>query len=438
VLQRIGASRLLVVVIGLVVLAGIVFWWLRPSSAPPATTSSVTRPARVMTLGQAESGPVRNFPGRVQSARGRRVDVAFRVSGTVIEVPVKANQSVTQGQLLARLDPRDFETRLAQASSAVAEARARLAAMQAGDRPEDIKVLESQLAVEQARLKEAELDFSRTQNLLNEGATTKDVYDRATRALEVAQASTAAAATTLRRARTGARSEDIDAQRALVRRLEAQERETRDAVQDTRLTAPFAGIVARTIAETYQEVPARQPVVSLRDASGLEIVTDVPESVMSQLGSGRVKNLVATFDFLPGRTFPVTFAEAEGEADPRTRTFAVVLSLPNVPQDARILPGMTATIRLEAPDVTVARPNEWLLPAGAIFVDAAGKRAVWKVDPKTQTVHKVVVTPGDVRGDQIVVLGGLGAGDTVVTAGVNHLREGEKIRPLPPGEAQIR
>jgi len=36
------------------------------------------------------------------------------------------------------------------------------------------------------------------------------------------------------------------------------------------------------------------------------------------------------------------------------------------------------------------------------------------------------------------VLGGLGAGDTVVTAGVNHLREGEKIRPLPPGEAQIR
>ena len=438
VLQKIGVPRLVAVVIGLIVLVAGVFWWLRPSSPPPTARSTMTRPARVITLGQAESGPVRSFPGRVQSARGRRVDIAFRVAGTVVEVPVKANQSVTPGQLLARLDPRDFETRLAQASSAVAEARARLAAMQAGDRPEDVKILESQLAMEQARLKEAELDFARTRNLLNEGATTKDVYDRATRALEVAQASTAAAATTLRRAKAGARVEDIDAQRATVRRLEAQEREMRDALQDTRLLAPFAGIVARTIAETYQEVPARQPVVSLRDASGLEIVTDVPESVMAQLGSGEVKNLVATFDFLPGRTFPVTYAEAEGEADPRTRTFAVVFRLPDVPQDARILPGMTATIRVETADTTAARPDEWLVPAGAVFVDPSGKRAVWKVDPKTQAVHRVTVTVGEVRGDQIVVLGGLGAGDTIVTAGVTHLQEGDRIRPLPPGEAQIR
>lgn len=435
-LQRIGAPRLVAVVIGLVVLAGLVFWWLRPSPAPPNVTVSVTRPARVITLGQAEGGRMRSFPGRVQSARGRRVDVAFRVSGTVIEVPVKANQSVTQGQLLARLDPRDFETRLAQASSAVAEARARLAAMQAGDRPEDVKILESQLAVEQARLKEAELDFTRTRNLLDLGATTKDVYDRATRALEVAQASTAAAATSLKRAQTGARVEDIEGQRALVRRLEAQQREARDALDDTRLTAPFAGIVARTIAETFQEVQARQPIMALRDATALEIAADVPENIMSQLGTRTVKSLNVVFDFLPGRTFPVTLAEAEGEADPRTRTFAVVLTMPTVPQDVRILPGMTATIRVEAADLQGVRLNEWPVPAGAVFAEA-GKRYVWRVDPQTQTVRRVAVTVGDVRGDQIVV-SGLAGGDTIVTAGVNHLQEGEKVRVLAPAEAQSR
>jgi len=63
-----------------------------------------------MALGQAEGAPVRSFPGRVRSGRGRRADVAFRVPGT-IEFPVKTDQSVAEGQLLARLDLRDFETR---------------------------------------------------------------------------------------------------------------------------------------------------------------------------------------------------------------------------------------------------------------------------------------------------------------------------------------
>ena len=207
---RIRASRLAAVVIGIAVLVGAGYWWfLRPLPSPaPATVAAAapaTRPVRTMTLGPVESGPVRSFPGRVQSARGRRVDVAFRVPGTIVELPLKTNQAVAKGQLLARLDPRDFETRLAQAAGAVAEARARLAAMQAGDRPEDIRILESQLAAEQARLREADLDFTRTRNLLERGAATKDALDRATRALEVAQATTAAATTIRSRARARAR-----------------------------------------------------------------------------------------------------------------------------------------------------------------------------------------------------------------------------------------
>ena len=428
--------RLAPVVIGLVVLAGIAFWWFRPSP-PPAAPPPVIRPARTMTLGAPSDTPVRNFPGRVQSGRGGRVDMAFRVPGTLIELPVVNNQAVARGQLLARLDPRDFETRIAQASGAVAEAQARLAAMQAGERPEDIRILESQLAAERAKLKEAELDFTRSRNLFDRGAEIRSAYDRATRALEVAQASTAAAEDSLKRARSGARVEDLEAQRALIRRLEAQQREARDALADTRLTAPFAGVVARTTVEAFQEVQARQPVVSLRDATGLEIVTDVPEGIKAQLGTLNVKSMVAVFDTLPDRTFPVAFAEAEAEADPRTRTFAVTFSMPKVPQDVRILPGMTATIRVEMPP-PASRPDEWSIPSAAVFVDADGKRHVWRVDREAQTVRRVPVEAGEVRGDQVLVRGGLGAGDTIVTAGVNHLQEGDKIRPLPPEETQIR
>jgi len=432
-------SRLLTAVVVIVALVGTVVWWRnRPAPIPPEAVAAVVRPARTITLGQAADAPVRSFPGRVQAARGRRADVSFRVPGTVVEFPVVNNQIVSQGQLLARLDSRDFETRLAQATSAVAEARARLAAMQAGDRPEDIRILESQLAAEQARLTEAERDYDSNKRLFDRGAATRIDLDRATRAVEVARASVAAATDSLKRGQTGARPEDIEGQRALITRLEAQQREARDAVADTQLLAPFAGVVARTLVETHQEITARQPVLSLRDATGLEIVADVPESIMAQLGTASVADIAAEFDFLPGQTFPVTFAEAESEADPRTRTFAVVLNLTTPPGEVRILPGMTATIRVTSAGAATPAADQWSVPAGAVFVNAEGKQAVWKVDRDTQAVHRVGVEVGDVRGDQVVVRGALAAGDTIVTAGANHLQEGTKVRPLPPEAAQIR
>ena len=435
--SRFPLSRLLTALVVVAIVVGVVYWWRRPAAAPPEAAAPVIRPARTLTLGPGGGPPARSFPGRVQAARGRRADVAFRVAGTIIEIPVRTDQLVSKGELLARLDARDFETRLAQATSAVAEARARLTAMQAGDRPEDIRIQESQLAAEQARLTEAERDYNSTKILFDRGAATRPDLDRATRAVEVARAGVAAATDGLKRGRAGARPEDIEAQRALVTRVEAQQREARDALADTRLTAPFAGVVARTLVETFQEVQARQPVVSMRDASGLEIVADVPESIMVLMNTTNVQSTVVEFDFLPDQTFPVTLAEAETEADPRTRTFAVVFSMPNAPENARILPGMTATLRVErAP--TEARPDEWSIPASAIFVDPDGKRFVWKVDPTSQTVRRVAVEAGDVRADQVLVRGGLVAGDTIVTAGVNHLQEGAKIRPLPPEAAQTR
>ena len=148
-----------------------------------------------------------------------------------------------------------------------------------------------------------------------------------------------------------------------------------------------------------------------------------------------LRSTVVEFDFLPGQTFPVTLAETETEADPRTRTFAVVFSMPKMPQNVRILPGMTATLRVERAAVE-SRSDEWSIPASAIFIDPDGKRYVWKVDAASQTVGRVAIQAGDVRGDQVLVRGGLVAGDTIVTAGVNHLQEGAKIRPLPPEAAQ--
>ena len=69
----------------------------------------VVRPVKTMTLGTAEMGG-RIFPGRVEATN--QVDLAFRVGGPLIEFPVREGQFIRKGQLVARIDPRDFQIRL--------------------------------------------------------------------------------------------------------------------------------------------------------------------------------------------------------------------------------------------------------------------------------------------------------------------------------------
>jgi RND family efflux transporter MFP subunit len=72
---------------------------------------AAARPAKIMILGASEQGDQRSFPGKVQASR--EVDLSFEVTGKIIEIPVKKGQAVEKGQILARLDPRDFENTVA-------------------------------------------------------------------------------------------------------------------------------------------------------------------------------------------------------------------------------------------------------------------------------------------------------------------------------------
>jgi RND family efflux transporter MFP subunit len=121
---------------------------------------------------------------------------------------------------------------------------------------------------------------------------------------------------------------------------------------DTRLTAPFAGIVARRLADNFQNAQAKEPIVSLQNPDALEIVIHVPERVVR--GEPRRAAGFAVFDDLPERRLPVTLKSFATEADPQTQTYEVVLGV-TPPPELRELPGMAVAV---LPDTAAARVSD--------------------------------------------------------------------------------
>jgi len=233
----------------------------------------------------------------------------------------------------------------------------------------------------------------------------------------------------LRKAKEGARPEDIEAQEAAIRGLIARQEAARDALDDTSLRAPFAGRVGRQHAENFQDVQAGQPIVSLQDAARVEIVADLPEALVALAKKDHVKAMTVRFDSVPARTFDVEFSEIETMADERTQTFALTVHM-EAPEDVRLLPGMPATLQIQLGAGALAAASTKLIPITAVFSDPEGEPHVWRVDGADLSVHLVPVTIGEPAGDRIVVTQGLEEGDEIVTAGVHFLREGMQVRRL--------
>ena len=227
----------------------------------------------------------------------------------------------------------------------------------------------------------------------------------------------------------GARPEEIEAQKAQIRALEASRDAASDQLEYTVLRAPFSGQIARTAVENFQMVQAKQPILSLQDTSKVELVADIPENVAASTTEEKVDKLEASFDFAPGRLFPIEYTEAELEADARTSTYAVtfLMDAPD-PEDVKILPGMSATVHVTLKQGASSSVG-WLLPADAVFADDGGGSQVWRVGPDMR-VKRTTVRTGELSGDSITVLEGLSAGDTIVTAGVRLLSDGQQVRLL--------
>ncbi|MGD2137047.1 MAG: efflux RND transporter periplasmic adaptor subunit [Gammaproteobacteria bacterium] len=231
----------------------------------------------------------------------------------------------------------------------------------------------------------------------------------------------------------------VDKTRRDLKVAEQQLRKAQKALDDTELRAPYDGVVGQKLADNYQNVQAKEPVLIYQDASILEMDVAVPErdfvnmqrdlSLEERTRRARPHVAIST---VPGRTFPARIKSFTATADPITRTYKATFQF-DKPDDVNILPGMTARVVLDPSPETVRQytpANEVTVPVAAVASDEQGNPYVWRVDPGTMIVSRVAVELGEIGNSEIAIIAGLETGDRIAISGVSYLYEGARVRPL--------
>jgi len=339
----------------------------RPEPPPPP---EVARPAKLFTVVGPDKSMMRSFPGEVQASD--EANLAFRVSGKLIEFPANRGILVQQGDLLARLDPSDYQ-------ATVNQTRAQY-----------------DLAVAQ---------FKRAAELIDRQLVSQSEYDQ---------------------------------RDALMKVRKSNLTQAQNNLEYTHLIAPFDGVVARRMAENFENVTTGQVVLILQTKKMIDIIVDIPESIIARVERVRAerqpKSVQVRFGSSSDRTYAAEYKEHETNADPATLTFKVTFSLPT-PEDLNVLPGMSATVIANLSDLFSGETTATLVPIEAVFSAEdqpldADRRQVWIVDPDSMRTSRRDVKVGPLTGQNIAILEGLEPGELIVSAGVNAVQEGMWIRSM--------
>ncbi len=366
-IKTIGAYRLIVgAFVAAVLLAGC------EEQKPPEKAS--IRPVRAMKVSDAAAFQQRWFAGRSKATR--EIDLAFKVGGPLVAFDKKVGDLVGKGDLLGRIDPATYAADVARSKASLERAK--------------------------ASLNNAVLEYERQNTLYEKGHVAKARVDNVTAQVQKNQADVAAEEAALTRAQL-----DLDY---------------------TNLRAPFSGIVVKTYVDNFENIRAKQPTIRLVDSSRIEMIVDIPESLISLVP--QVKETIAVFDAFPDRLITGTIKEIGTEASDTTRTYPVTLIM-DQPEDIKILPGMAGRVSASTPPQDLVAQAGIEIPVSATFTsEEPGSTFVWVIDETSKTVSQRRVRTGNLTDRGITITEGLSPGDWIAIAGVHYLREGQQVKIL--------
>ena len=330
------------------------------------TEPPLPRPVRTVTVEKGKVGNSVTLTGDIRAEN--EVNLAFRVGGRIIERKGEVGDKVEPDQVLAKLDPQDELNAVRSAQAALNAARGQEV--------------------------EAQNNFDRQNHLMERGFTTRAIFDSAKQALQTAQA----------------RVDDTTAQLDIAQ----------DRLSFTELKANVSGTITARSAESGQVVQPGQPIFTVARQDGRDAVFDVPAQVLRAAAPDAIINVALADD--PSVTAKARVRTVSPQADPVTRTFQVRLSLIDHPEAMRL--GATVTGRLQLEGGAGIS-----IPASAL-TSIDRQPAVWIVDPTNLTVALRNVEVQRFDPASAVISQGLEPGDVVVTAGVQALHPGQKVRLL--------
>ena len=297
------------------------------------------------------------YPGKIKAASEEKL--SYRVAGPIRAVLPEVGAFVKKGELIAEIDPRDYEI---------------------------------QLSATEAEYNQVKEEAGRVIELYKRGSVPANDYDKAVSGLK---------------------------------QITAKYNAHKNALADTRLTAPFDGYIQKKYYDSHETVAAGYPVVSMINSNYFDVDIDIPSSDFVR--QGLFKSFSCTIDVFPGQVFPLELIEITRKAN-LNQLYRMRLRLKPVP-GVDIAAGMSVNVTIEY------NPNEEVLtviPLSAMF-EENGASAVWVYNPKTQSVTKRVIQLSRLlKTGELIVSEGLAAGEIVVSAGVHSLKEGMSVELLKP------
>lgn len=350
---------------------------LLPACKEEVEKKEVIRPVKSVRVPEQErilSG--RSFPGKATATQ--QTNLAFRVAGPLVEFPAQVGDEVKKGEVLARIDPRDFQV--------------------------ELRNVQGQLKRTQAQLELATSDYERVTRVAakDPGAISEAMID--------------------------AKKGELDSAKAQLESLQASVATARDNLNYTYLKASYDGTVVETFVENFEDVQAKQPIVRIVDTTQMEFTVNIPESLISRAAT--VERVLVRFDAFPDVEIPATIKEIGKEASKTTRTYPVTLIM-DQPDGLRVLPGMAGIAWADkvAEGLGKDAAGGPVVPVAATFTED-GKSYVWIINEDSMTVSRQEVTLAVVTNDGVTVSEGLDGGELIVSAGTHSVIEGQKVRIL--------
>jgi RND family efflux transporter MFP subunit len=392
----------------------------------PKTSSIRIIPVKARQIEAVKSYQVlQTYTGEVAALRAS--ELGFERSGRVIKLNVDRGARVTKGTAIAQLDTSNLDTQLQELLARKAQAVAVLEELKAGPRSEKIAAARAQVRQLEELLKLDEIKRSRRQDLYTQGAISREQYDEVAFNANALIQRLAVARSELDELLAGTRKEQIAAQQAVVKQLDASIAFVKVDIAKSTIKAPFSGIIAARRLDEGTVVNAGESVVRLVENASPEVEIGVPVQLASQIQLGSQQKVQIGQTMYRGRVLSIL-----PEVNPTTRTHTLVLTLENSVVQS-VAPGQIA--RLAIPQ-TISTTGGYWLPIAALV---KGERGLWSCyalkteknsQDKTQSyrVEQRNVEVLHTQGNRVLVRGTLQPSDMVIVDGTQRIVPGQLVQ----------
>lgn len=384
------------------------------------------QPVQVQTIQKVDSyQESRTYTGEIVASRAS--ELGFKRSDQLVRILFDEGDQVKAGTTLAYLDMSSLKAQEKEILAERSQAEAQLREMIAGPLPETINSAKASVKNLSAQLDLAQIKKSRREELYAAGAISLEQLDEAVFEVNSLQARLEEVESQLNELKIGTRPEQIQAQKALISKFNANLNQVKIEQQKSILKAPFSGTIAVRRVDEGTIVTSGQPILRLIENSTIEAHIGVPTTDLRYLPVNSYQRLqIGTKDY------SARVSSILPELNSQARTATVVFSLEQ-PIEAKILLGQIARLKLEK---TIASSGYWL-PNTALVRRGRGLWSCYTIgEAVSHKKNLFYIQQRDVEvlhseADRVFVNGTLENGNRVIINGTHRLVPGQLVNILP-------